>query len=997
MLFCDLAGSTAVGEQLDPEALRSVLSAHHAVMREAVERHGGTVAKFIGDAVMAVFGLPELHEDDAYRAVRAADEMRDSLVGLGSELAETRGVRLACRIGVNTGVVVVGRGEEIITGDAVNVAARLEQTAQENHVVLGEETERLVRGAVETSPVLIQAKGKAEPLTAHVLVSVVHGADPLARRADARMVGREDELALLHAMYTRTVRVGKCHQVTVLGPAGIGKSRLVRELMASVPEALIVSGRCLPYGEGITYWPVLEAFISAFGDDPIAGVRRLMADDPDGERVTRSVAVALGRSDGIGGDGIPWAVRRVLESLADTRPVLLVLDDMHWAEQAFHELIEHVVGFARPVPLLLVCMARPELLDARPGWAGGRHNTANLLLEPLTAGESRELVQQLATSELSNDLRERITDTAEGNPLFAEQLVAVSAETPSGDVRLPPTIRALVAARIGGMQPSHQTLLEHAAVEGKVFHLGALCAVLPGSSADAIEHELGELLRRDLVRSARSGFPGETAYTFHHLVIRDVAYEQLSKDRRADVHAGLATWLSDRGAIAAELRAYHLERVWQLRHELDPSGEPAMTAAAAAAAALAAVGRQAAERGDAPAASHLLARAVMTGAVADPIGVAVELSYQLMEAGRFDDAATTIDQLAAMGDDLAAAYADVAGFHLAEATDPDQDLEAAYTRAVAATQLFAERGDDRGLSRVWLAIAEYHAVAGRNAESHRAQLEALAAARRAGDRSQEVRVAAEIPVRVWFGPTPAIEVAAQVRELLEAADTPMPVQAEALIIRGVARAAAGDVAIGREDVARGRAIRADLGQLVGWAVTAQIAARVEMLAGDRTRAETLLREGSDELARLGETAYLSTNEGLRALILIDLGRLPEAAEAALVCRRTAARADVASQAAWRSAEALLHSHEGRHAEAVALAREACALHDSTDLLDDRAIDRVVLGRVLAAAGDVDGAGQEFLRAAELFDQKGIVRSAAEAREQLALLNEAPAASMPPAL
>ncbi len=997
MLFCDLAGSTAVGEQLDPEALRSVLSAFHAVMREAVERHGGTVAKFIGDAVMAVFGLPELHEDDAYRAVRAADEMRESLDSLGSELAETRGVRLACRIGVNTGVVVVGRGEEIITGDAVNVAARLEQAAQENHVVIGEETERLVRGAVETSPVLIQAKGKAEPLTAHVLVRVVHGADPLARRADARMVGREDELALLHSMYTRTVRVGKCHQVTVLGPAGIGKSRLVRELTASVPEALIISGRCLPYGEGITYWPVLEAFIAAFGDDPIAGVRRLMADDPDGERVTRSVAVALGRSDGIGGDGIPWAVRRVLESLADTRPLLLVLDDMHWAEQAFHELIEHVARFARPVPLLLVCMARPELLDARPEWAGGQRNTANLLLEPLTTGESRDLVEQLATAQLSDDLRERIADRAEGNPLFAEQLVAVSAETPGGDVRLPPTIRALVAARIGGLQPSHQTLLEHAAVEGKVFHLGALCAVLPGSDADAIEHELGELVRRDLVRSARSGFPGETAYSFHHLVIRDVAYEQLSKDRRADVHGGLADWLSDRSVIAAELRAYHLERVWQLRHELDPSGEPAMTAAAAAAAALAAVGRQAAERGDAPAASNLLARAVTTGAVADPIGVAVELSYQLMEAGLFDEAATTIDQLATMGDDLAAAYADVAAFHLFEATDPDRDLEAAYTRAVAATQLFAKRGDDRGLSRAWLAIADYHAVAGRNAESHSAQLDALAAARRAGDRSQEVRVAAEIPVKVWFGPTPSIEVAAQVRELLEAADTPMPIQAEALIIRGVARAAAGDVAVGRADVARGRAIRADLGQLVGWAVTAQIAARVEMLAGDWTRAEVLLRAGSDELVRLGETAYLSTNEGLRALILIELGRLAEAAEAALVCRRTAARADVASQAAWRSAEALLRSHEGRHVEAVALAREACALHDSTDLLDDRAIDRVVLGRVLAAAGDVDGARQEFLRAAELFDQKGIVRSAAEARERIAVIDRARPASIPPAL
>ena len=536
VLFCDLAGSTAVGEQLDPEALRSVLSAYHAEMREAVERHGGTVAKFIGDAVMAVFGLPEIHEDDAFRAVRAADEMRGSLVGLGSDLAETRGVRLACRIGVNTGVVVVGRGEELITGDTVNVAARLEQTAEENHVVLGEETERLVRGAVETSPVAVHAKGKAEPLTAHVLVRVVHGADPLARRADAQMVGREDELALLHAMYTRTVRVGKCHQVTVLGPAGIGKSRLVRELMASVPEALIVSGRCLPYGEGITYWPVLEAFIGAFGDDPIAGVGRLMADDPDGDRVTRSVAVALGRSDGIGGEGIPWAVRRVFESLAEARPVLVVLDDMHWAEEAFHELIEHVVGFARPVPLLVVCMARPELLDLRPGWAGGQRNTANLLLEPLTAGESRALVEQLATSQLSDNVRDQITETADGNPLFAEQLVAMSAETASGDLRMPPTIRALVAARIASLQLSHQTLLEHAAVEGKVFHLGALGAVLSEWSADTIERELGELVRRDLVRSAGSGFPGETAYTFHHLVIRDVVYEQLSKDRRAEVH-----------------------------------------------------------------------------------------------------------------------------------------------------------------------------------------------------------------------------------------------------------------------------------------------------------------------------------------------------------------------------------------------------------------------------------------------------------------------------
>jgi hypothetical protein len=591
----------------------------------------------------------------------------------------------------------------------VNIAARLEQAAHDNHVVLGEETERLVRGAVETSPIVVDAKGKAEPLSAHVLVSVAPDADPLGRRADTRMVGREDELALLLAMYRRTVRVGKCHQVTVLGPAGIGKSRLVREMTAGFPEALIVSGRCLPYGEGITYWPILEAFVEAFGDDPIAEIARLTAGDPDGERVTQSVAVALGLADGIGGEGIPWAVRRVLETLAERRPLVVVLDDMHSAESALHELIDHVASFARPVPLLLVCMARP----------------------------------------------------------------------------------------------------------------------------------------------------------------------------------------------------------------------------------------------------------------------------------------------AGMGGDLAMAYADIARCHLSGSTDPDRDLEELHARAMAATRLFSERGDDRGLSIAWLAIAEFHAVAGRNAASHRAQLEALAAARRAGDRSQEVRISAEIPIKVWFGPTPANDVVAQVDELLAAADTVDPVRAEALIVRGVARAAGGDIAAGREDVARGRSMRAELGQLVNWAVTAQLAARVEILAGDRVRAEVLLREGSSELARLGETGYLSTNEGQRALILIDLDRLPDATDATRVCRRTAARDDVASQALWRSGEALLRSHDGQHADAIALAREACTLQDTTDFLDDQAVVRVVLGRILAAAGDPGSARRAFAEAADLFDQKGIVQSAVETRERIAQLDQAPATFPPP--
>jgi class 3 adenylate cyclase/tetratricopeptide (TPR) repeat protein len=997
ILFCDLAGSTAVGERLDPEALRTVLSAYHARMREAVERHGGTVEKFIGDAVMAVFGLPDLHEDDALRAVRAAEEMRSALVELGAELADGRGLRLACRVGVNTGEVVIGRGEALVTGDAVNVAARLEQTADKNQVVLGDMTERLVRGAVETAAAhVIEARGKSEAITAHALIRVIPGADPVARRADAQMVGREDELVVLRALYQRTVRLRTCHLVTVVGPAGIGKSRLAQELIAAVPEALILSGRCLPYGEGITYWPLLEALTGALGDDPVAEIRRLMADSPEDERVARSVAEALGRREGEGGDEIPWAVRRVLETLAETRPVLFVLDDVHWADQGLHSLIDHVAGFVRAAPLLLVCLARPELFDVRPGWATGMHNAASLLLEPLTRAQSRAFVEQLADSGLTEDVCVQIVDAAEGNPLFAEQLLAMTAEDAHAELPLPPTVRALLAARIDRLQPMLRDLLEHAAIEGKVFHLGALCAALPERDPAEIERTLSDLVRRELVRPARSGFPGETAYAFHHLLIRDVAYERLSKQHRAEVHARYAGWLSNRGAIASDIRAYHLERVWELRRELDPSGEPTATAAIAAADALATAGRNAAERGDAGAAANLLARSIAAGAGGDPIGVSVELSYQLIDVGRFAAAAEAIEHLAAMDDDIAGAYADVARLHLAELTETERDLDVDHRRAAEAARLFAERGHDRGVARAWLVIAAYHAIGGRNEESHRARLEALAAARRAGDRAQEIRVAADIPIVLWFGPTPVNAVNEYVDGLLGEADTPIPMQAEALVIRGVTRAAAGDVEAGRADVARGRAMWADLGQQVGWAVTAQIAAKVELLAGDPTRAEALLRDGSTELARLGETSHLSTNEGMRAVILVDLGRLPEAAEAARSCRTSAPRADVSSQTLWRSAESLLRSHSGRHAEAVALARDACALLAHTDAVEDIASGRAVLARVLAAAGEPDAAREELTLAAELFDQKGIAASAREARALLAGLGHTPARARPTA-
>jgi class 3 adenylate cyclase/tetratricopeptide (TPR) repeat protein len=979
VLFCDLAGSTALGDRLDPEALRGVMTAYHARMRDAVERHGGTVEKFIGDAVMAVFGLPDLHEDDALRAVRAAEEMRSALVELSEQPGATR---LAGRMGVNTGEVVIGEGEVLVTGDAVNVAARLEQAAEADEVLLGDPTERLVRGAVETGPPrVVEAKGKALGLTAHPLVRVVPGADPLARRRDAPLVGREDELALLQALYDRTARVGGCHLVAVLGPAGIGKTRLAEELLARVPEARALWGRCLPYGEGITYWPLAEALDLALGDDPMAEVGRLMAGRPDGERIARIVASALGREAGDGGQEIPWAVRRVLERLGEDGPVVLVLDDAQWAEPAMHELIDHLAAFARAAPLMVLCLARPELFDVRPSWAMGAYNGARLLLESLTSTDARALVERLADGALGEAVCGRIVETAEGNPLFAEQLLAVALEDGAGSAGLPPTIRALLAARIDRLPPPLRSLVEHAAVEGKMFHLGALRAVLPERESDQLEQGLDELVRADLVRPALTEAPGEVAYAFRHLLIRDVAYERLSKERRADVHEQLASWLADRGPMSDEICAHHLEEAWQLRVQLDSSGATS-AAAAVAADALATVGRRAAERGDVAAAANLLTRPAAAGGGQDPGGVWVELINQRIEGGDFDRVAEAIAHLADVEDDLAGAYADIARFQLDQLTNADHDFAEGAARAAAAVELFALRRNDRGLARAWLSIAEYHDVDGRHEASHDAHLEALAAARRAGDRAQEARVAADIPITMWFGPTPVDEILTYVGELLDASDTARPVRAEALLVRGAARAASGDVEAGRADATQARSMRAELGQLIGWAVTAQIAALVELLAGDPERAEALLREGSDQLLRLGEASYLSTNEGMRALILVDLGRMDEAAQAAQVSRRSASPSDIASQALWRCAEALLLSREGRHSESVALAREAAVLLEPTDAIESRAHALMVLGRVLGRAGNLDAARHEVATAAGLYDRKGFVRSAAEARELL---------------
>jgi class 3 adenylate cyclase len=571
VLFCDVTGSTSLGESVDPEALRELLARYFERMREIVERHGGTVEKFIGDAVMAVFGVPAAHEDDALRAVRAATEMQRALPELGLE----------ARIGLNTGIVVTGTEERLATGDPVNVAARLEQAAEPGEVLLGEPTLELVRDAVEVEQVEpLELKGKAEPVPAHRLQ---HVRDAPERRHEARFVGRGRELEVIRNAWQRVVAGARCELVTIVGDAGVGKSRLIAEALAPL-QARVARGRCLPYGEGITYWPVVEVLKQL----------DVLPPDPEAAAAIRSV---LGIGDEpASAEEIAWAFRKTLEHAAAAQPLAVVFDDVHSGEETFLDLVEHVALLSAGAPILLLCMARPELTERRPAWP------VPLRLEPLPDEE----VEQLIPARLSPPVRERISQAAGGNPLFIGELLAMSAK--DGEVVVPPTLQALLAARLDQLDPPDRAVLECAAVEGEVFHRGAVQTLVP--EEPAVTPRLASLVRKELIVPDKTQISGEDGFRFRHLLVRDAAYDALSKATRADLHARYAKWLEERGTPLVELDellGYHLEQSVRYRQELGQQADEKL--AAEARGHLTSAGRRALRRLDFGAAASLLERA----------------------------------------------------------------------------------------------------------------------------------------------------------------------------------------------------------------------------------------------------------------------------------------------------------------------------------------------------------------------------------------------------
>ncbi|MBA3738624.1 MAG: AAA family ATPase, partial [Actinobacteria bacterium] len=572
VVFCDVSGSTSMGERLDPETLRLVMNRYFDEMRSVLEAHGGTVEKFIGDAVMAVFGIPSVHEDDALRAVRAAAEMRSVLRELNKELERDHGVSISSRIGVNTGGVVAGGGDPgagttLVTGDAVNVAARLEQAAAPGEILIGESTLRLVRDAVIATPTeALTLKGKAEPIRAFELAEVTPGSEGVARHRDAPMVGRADELEMLSTALRGAARERLVVMATVLAPPGVGKSRLIDEFVAfHETDATVVRGQCLSYGDGITYWPIVEILTVAAeitdvdGPDVIrAKIGRLLEGSEDATIMVDRLVGFLGLS---GATAAPeethWAVRKLFEFLASSRPLIAVFEDLHWAEPAMLDLLEHVSVWSADAAILLVGTARPELLETRPDLGVGSERMITIGLEPLEQGESKELVANLVGGSTLPPVVTSLLDAAEGNPLFLEQLVGMLVDEghlrQDGDtwvvgdnllaLSVPPTITGILEARLERLSASERDVLERGSIEGRMFHWSSVTALSTAAEPTDVGHDLMSLIRRGLIGPAPAVFGATEAFRFQHALIRDAAYGRIPKRTRSELHEAHARWL----------------------------------------------------------------------------------------------------------------------------------------------------------------------------------------------------------------------------------------------------------------------------------------------------------------------------------------------------------------------------------------------------------------------------------------------------------------------
>src|SRR5262245_16418549 len=1020
-MFCDVVESTALGERLDPEAVRRVMSLYLDVLGRVVERHGGTVEKFIGDAVMAVFGVPKLHEDDALRAVRAAQEMFVAVQDLNAEVGAAWGVTIAVRIGVNTGEVITSEeqaDQRLVTGDAVNVAARLEQHAAAGEILLGETTHRLVRDAVVADLLVpIAVKGKAAPLTAWRLRQVTPDAPWLQRRLDAPIVGREEELASLDELFQQCLPAA-CRLVSIVGPAGLGKSRLVREFIQRIRgRARVARGRCLPYGEGVTYWPIAELVQDLAGfaptDDLDHARSRILTlvqatgaagghhHEAEAEHVAEVVAGAIGLSAMTAETTeIAWAVRRLLETTALTGgPLVVVIDDIHWAEPALLHLVEHVATLTSDAPLLIVCTARPELAEIAPGWSDAVPHALRQAIEPLGTTEIDALLNRLLDGmHLPEQLRTRIVTASEGNPFFVEELVrmliddGILVRTDEGwvataeltDLVIPLNITAILASRLDRLEPSEHALIQRAAVMGREFYRDALEHLSGVTAIARLEEDLRSLVSKQLVQRIGPGLGGSETYRFFHLLTRDAAYASVPKEVRADLHEWFADWVeastSRRSTEYEEIIGYHLEQAVRHIRELGRLDGHDSVLGTRAGRWLSAAGRRSLARDDMSAAANLLERAAVMLQLADPERPALlrDLATALVARGRFEDAERALNQAnesARQAEDHALAdLAVLDGHFIRLQTQPDRAFDELRQATDDAYHAFSEAANDIGLARVWRLRAELDWMACAYGRTTEALDHALRHARHAGEIREETAITVWLASCLALGPTPATEAMARCHELLDRMRGSRRVEAAVCTVLAYLSAMAGADADARTYLERSRRRHDELGLTFSRAHWTVLSGMALLYVGDLKGAEAELRRGQGTLQGMGERAALSTVGAYLARVLVAQRRYTEAEALTVESEQTAAAGDLASQIAWRGTRLPCRLAAGDTAGAEDLGREAMALVENTDDLELLGYAHAGLAAVMAANGDSHSAAEETAAAASAYRAKGDVMS-----------------------
>jgi DNA-binding SARP family transcriptional activator len=969
------------GMSLDPEAYEVVNEQSVSGLTAVLERYGGKLAISADERLIGVFGAASVHEDDALRAVRASLEARRVLTSEMVDMLRRYGASLMCRFGVATGEALVGGSVPL--GSAGNVSAQavmLAEAAEPGQILIGGQTRELAATAIETESA---GPGRFILRSAHAAVR------PLALRLDVPLVGRDEELRQLAAACAVASQEQVTTLVTVIGEAGVGKTRLVYEVERRLGHEMnVLTGRCLPYGEGsITFWPLREVIRQASGGhDAPDKIKALLDGEADAAEVATRLRLAVGPgSQGrLDGAEIFWAARRLLETLARSRPLMVVFEDLHWAESTFLDLVESLAVQPGRSPVVLVCVARPELLEQRPAWVAGTDRALCIELTPLAEGSAAALLDSLTGDQgIPPSTRAHLLETAAGNPLYLEQLAASLSERAESEIWpvLPPTIQALLGARLQRLGPGASSVLARAAVIGKDFGVQAVRELLPPEARGPLSRNLQTLVAKRLVHHEPSDRrPGEE-YSFRHILIQEAAYRAIPKSLRAELHHRYADWLEyvlwEPATARPEILGYHLEQSVCYLSELRPAEAQSSPLLRRAAGHLEAAGRTAHDRDDAIAAVNLLLRAA-TLLPRDDAALArlyTSLGAALTEAGQLEKAVATLDDAqciaATNGDEGQRAHARAQALLTGLKLAPNR---ASIQVAEALPELraeFAQGPDERGLCQTLRLEAAVYWIHGRSAAAEEAWQRAAEYARRANDRRQLTEILGWLASAALWGPTPASEGIRRCEDYLdEVGNHP---GGQAVILNHMAGLYAMQDQVEKAHATLGRAkfYLDTLGKTMTAAVT-QPAAFIAMLVGDPATAEMHLRFAYESLSLMGEKDNLATEAALLARAIVAQGqtRYAEASDLIAISQEAAAGEDLVTEIiAWGLSARMLADH-GRHAEATELASSAVALAAQTDLLSQHADALLDLAHVKAASGRYPEAQAAATQALDLYQRKG---------------------------